>query len=71
MPTARPEPTKRPKSTPLLITLKKGDAVASLGNWKGTDYAGMQAPTGAAAKNTGMVRVYANQGAAKSRDLRQ
>ena len=48
------------------ITLKKGDAVGSLGNWKGTDYAGMEAPTGAAAKNTGMVRVYANQGAAKS-----
>ena len=48
------------------ITLKKGDAVGSLGSWKGTDYAGMQAATGAAAKNTGMVRVYANQGAAKA-----
>ena len=43
------------------ITLKKGDAVGSLGNWKGTDYAGMEAPTGDAAKNTGMVRVYSNQ----------
>ncbi len=48
------------------ITLKKGDAVDSLGNWKGTDYAGMQTPTGPTAKNTGMVRAYANQGAAKS-----
>lgn len=48
------------------ITLKKGDAVGSLGNWKGTDYAGMEAPTGAAAKNTGMARMYSNQGAAKA-----
>ena len=48
------------------ITLKKGDAVGSLGSWGGTDYAGMEAATGAAAKNTGMVRVYSNQGAAKS-----
>ena len=48
------------------ITLKKGDAVGSLGNWKGTDYAGAEATTGDLAKNTGMVRVYDNQGAAKS-----
>ena len=48
------------------ITLKKGDAVGSLGSWGGTDYAGMEAATGAAAKNTGMVRVYSNQGPAKA-----
>ena len=49
-----------------VIPLKKGDAVGSLGSWKGTDYAGMEAATGAPAKNTGMVRVYSNQGAPKS-----
>ena len=45
------------------ITLKKGNSVGSLGNWKGTDYAGM-AGTGDA-KTTGMVRVYTNEGASK------
>ena len=48
------------------ITLKKGDSVGSLGSWKRTDYAGMEAATGDAAKNTGMVRVYDNQDEAKS-----
>jgi hypothetical protein len=46
------------------LTLKKGDAVAALGNWKGTDYTGM---TGSGTtKTTGMVRVYSNEEAAKS-----
>ena len=47
------------------ITLKKGDSVGSLAGWSGMDYAGTEAATGAAAKNTGMVRVYSNQEAPK------
>ncbi len=46
------------------LTLKKGASVGSLGSWAGTDYAG-EAGRGDA-KTTGMVRVYSNQGAAKS-----
>ena len=49
-------------STP--IPLKKGDSAGSLGNWDGTDYAGMIG-TGTA-KTTGMYRRYSNQEEAKS-----
>ena len=49
-------------STP--IPLKKGDSAGSLGNWDGTDYAGMVG-TGTA-KTTGMYRRYSNQEEAKS-----
>ncbi len=46
------------------IPLKKGDSAGSLGNWDGTDYAGM-VDTGIA-KTTGMYRRYSNQEEAKS-----
>ena len=63
-PTSIPAITVGNADATTAITLKKGDSVASLGSWDGTDYAGMEG-TGNA-KNTGMVRVYANQGASKS-----
>lgn len=41
-----------------VLTLKKGDAVAAMGSWKGMDYAG-EAGSGDT-KTTGMVRAYSN-----------
>ncbi len=50
--------------TSTAIPLKKGDSAGSLGDWDGTDYAGMVG-TGTA-KTTGMYRRYSNQEEAKS-----